>query len=89
MALRNIKRTFTSCYISRRDSFPQELIINQVDVKEIDASNKSFKNEIQNSPCDTKIIHNIPSSLIEATKEDKEKLKHVLIMNALYEYNMI
>ena len=88
MAVKNIKRTFTS-FLSRRNSFTQESIINQVDVKEIAARNESFKNGIPNSPCDTKIIHNIPSSLIEATKEDKEKFKHVLIMNTLRDYSLI
>ena len=89
MALKNIKRTFASCYIARSDSIPQETMINQVDVKEITASNESLKHGIKNSHCETKIIHNIPSSTIQLTKEEKEELKYVIMMNNLYDYNMI
>ena len=89
MVLKNIKKTFTSCYISRQNSFRQETIINQDDAKEITASNENLKNGIQRTPCETKNLYNLPSSLFEATKEDKERFKQVLIMNTLKDYMLI
>ena len=83
MSLKKIKRTFTSCYISRTNSFQQESMINKVDANETDGSKEIFKNEMKKTTCDTRTIHDIPSSIIELTKEDKEKLKYVLMCNNL------
>ena len=37
---------------------------------------------------DKKIEHNLPSSLIEMTKEDKRRLKNTIIMMNLEEYQL-
>ena len=95
MSLKNIKKTFTRCYIARRNSsveIKHGSLINQIDeneiAKEIQESSCT-KNGMKKSASDTKIIHNIPSSLIKGTKEDKARLEYVLVMNNLRDYNMI
>ena len=84
MALSNIKKTVK--LLVKHDS-----LINQTDENEIDKENQEnncVKNGEKNSASETKVIHNIPSSLIKATKEDKAKLKYVLIMNNLQDHKV-
>ena len=95
MSLKDIKETFTRCYLYRRNSsveMGQDSLINQTDENEIvkEIKERNFmKNGMKKSASETKIIHNIPSSLIKGTKEDKARLEYVLVMNNLRDYNMI
>lgn len=91
MALNSIKKTFTSCYIPRRNSsveLAQDSMINETDENEI-AKNTHSENGIKLSCSAPKVLHNIPSSMIKVTKEDKANLEYVLVMNNLQDYNMI
>ena len=91
MALSYIKNTFTNCFI-RRKKPSKDYLVNHTDenenTKKIYGRNCD-KTGSKNKASETKIIHNIPSSIIQVTKEERELLYYVVVTNALWDVNMI
>ena len=91
MALNCFKNTFTNCFITKRTS-SVDCLVNQTDenenTKEIYGRN-CVKTRSKNEASETRTIHNIPSSIIKVTKEERELLNYVVVTNALWDVNMI
>ena len=91
MALNYIKNTFTNYFIPRKKP-SKDYLVNHTDenenTKKIYGRN-CVKTISKNEASETKIIHNIPSSIIQVTKEEKEQLNYVIVTNALWDVNMI